>query len=38
MYDQIDLDHEFKAGFWLGIITGGIGMLILCLIAGYFVP
>lgn len=38
MYDDIDMDHNFNVGFWVGAVAGCFGMLGLCLIVGYYIP
>lgn len=36
-YDEIDIKNAREAGFWTGAMAGAVGMLMLCLLVGYFI-
>lgn len=35
-YDQIDVKNAYNSGYWIGAISGAIGMFALCLLLGVF--
>lgn len=35
-YDEVDMSHNYRAGFWIGTVAGAGSMFVFCLVAGLF--